>query len=295
MLASHPAHRRCYMTTKLQVIFLILVAVASLTAQDKPKLKAEEILAKHIAAIGAPEAVEASANRKIEGTATARNVRMPTSVVTGGAFVASTDDKHAFVMAFNAGNIGDYRGERITYDGKKVAIPFVTAAERSPVGAFVFEYPEIAKGYIFGGVLHRSWALLDAAKIGKFELQGKEKIAGVETYKMKFTPKGGTSLNIRMFFDVNDFRHLRTEITRTETAGTIRVDEGRLNENRYKLIEDFSDFRVINGLNLPNTYKVTYRYETGQRSAEFEWLIKLTRFGFDPQKEPEIFMQGPIP
>lgn len=270
---------------------LTLVAIA----QEKPKLKAEEILAKHVASIGPAEMLATAANRKIEGAATARNVRMPTSVVSGGAFVASTKEKHAFVMAFNTGNVGDYRGERFTFDGKKLLIPFVTAAERSPVGGFVFEYPEIGKGFIFGGALHASWALLDAAKIGKFELQGKEKIDGVETYKMKFTPKGGTSLNIRMFFDVNNFRHLRTEITRTETAGTVRVDEGRLNENRYKLIEDFSDFRAINGLNLPNTYKVTFRYETGQRSAEFEWLIKLTRFGFDPQKEPEIFGAGVIP
>jgi hypothetical protein len=282
-------------SSKNAVFAFVFVVFLSLSAVSQPKLKAEEILAKHLAAIGTTEAIAAAMSRKIEGTATARNVRMPTLAVSGGAFIASTATMNAFAIAFNASSVSDYRGERIVYDGKKVAIPFVTAAERSPVGAFIFEYPEIAKGYIFGGVLHASWALADASKIGKFELQGKEKLDGVEAYKMKFTPKGGTSLNIRMFFDAADFRHLRTEITRTETAGTVRVDEGRLNENRYKLIEDFSDFRAINGLTLPNTYKVTYRYETGQRSAEFEWILKLTRFGFEPQGEPEIFRAPGIP
>lgn len=281
--------------SKVAVFAFVFVVFLSLSAASQPKLKADEILARHLAAIGTPEALAAAMSRKIEGTATVRNVRMPASVVSGGAFIASTPTMNAFAMAFSAGSVGDYRGERVVYDGKKVAIPFVTTAERSPVGAFIFEYPEIAKGYVFGGVLHASWALADVTKVGKFELQGKEKLDGNEAYKMKFTPKGGTSLNIRMFFDAADFRHLRTEITRTETAGTVRVDEGRLNENRYKLIEDFSDFRAIDGLMLPNTYKVTYRYETGQRSAEFEWLVKLTRFGFDREGVPEIFRSVAIP
>lgn len=280
-----------FSTTK--PVSLACIAILLLFAADglgQAKLKPEEILAKHIESIGTPESTAAAMNRKIEGTATARNVRMPTSVVSGGSFIASTGEKHAFVMAFNTGNIGDYRGERIIFDGKKLAIPFVTAADRSPVGTFIHEYPEIGKGYIFGGALHASWALLDGAKIGKFELQGKEKIDGVDTYKMKFTPKGGTSLNIRMFFDAASFRHVRTEYQRTETAGTIRVDEGRVTENRFKLIEDFSDFAEVNGLTLPKAFKVTFRYETTQRSAEFEWLIKLIRFGFDPKALPEVFV-----
>jgi|CXWL01.1.fsa_nt_gi hypothetical protein len=283
----------------IKLVSLASIAILFLFAAKtfgQAKLKPEEILAKHIGSIGTPESTAAAINRKIEGTALARNVRVTRSTVNGSAFLASTSHKHLLLMAFEAANSGDYTGERIIYDGKKITIPFVTAAERSPVGTFIFEYPEIAKGYIFGGALFASWALLDAAnKVGKFELQGKEKIDGVEVYKMKFTPKGGTSLNIRMFFDATNFRHVRTEYQRTETAGTIRVDEGRVNENRYKLIEDFSDFGEVNGMTLPRNYKVTFRFETIQRSAEFEWVIKLTRFGFDPKAPPEVFIEGRMP
>jgi hypothetical protein len=279
-------------------IFLLAVSVAAtatvISAQD-PKLKAEDILAKHIESLGKPEALTAAANRKMEGTATIRNVRVPKATLTGAAFLASAAGKQVTLIAFQASNAGDYTGERVNFDGKKLDIPFITASERSPLGTFIFEYPEISKGYIFSGALFSSWALLDPAKIGKFELQGKEKIDGVETYKIKFVPKGGTTLTIRMFFDTTTFRHVRTEYTRTETAGTVRSDEGRLNENRYKLIEDFSGFSKVNDLMLPTTYKVTYRYETLQRSNEFQWDIKLTRFGFDPAREPEIFAQKVVP
>lgn len=270
-----------------------LIALVSLASFSQTPMRAEEVLARHVASIGGAEAIAAAANRKIEGTAQVRNVRVPRSTLLGGAFLASSTLKHVTLLAFEGSNAGDYTGERIHFDGRKLDIPYVTAAERSPVGSFIFDYPEISRGGIFGGALFSSWALLNAAsKIDKFELQGKEKIEGVETYKIRYVPKGGSSLTIRMYFDVTTFRHLRTEYSRIETAGTIRVDEGRLNENRFKLIEDFGNFGEVNGLTLPRSYKVVFRYETLQRSAEFEWVIKLTRFGFDPRVEPEIFQQG---
>ncbi len=284
-----------YYGSRLFTLFFIAALVSLASAQDKTKLKAEDIWAKHIESIGSKDAIAAAVNRKIEGSATVRNLRVTKATVTGGAFLASAAGKQVTLMAFQTSNPGDYSGERINFDGKKLEITLVTASERSPTGTFIFQYPEISKGYIFGGTLFSSWSLLDAAKVSKFELQGKEKIDGVETYKMKFVPKGGTSLTIKMFFDATTFRHIRTEYTRTETAGTVRSDEGRLNENRYKLIEDFADFSKVNDLMLPTSYKVTYRFETAQRANEFEWSMKLTRFSFDSAREPEIFLQKVIP
>ena len=271
---------------------IFLLSTTDAFGQDKPKLKGEDVLAKHLASIGTPEAIAGAANRKIEGTGQARNVRTSLSTVAGGAFLASTREKHLLLLAFTTGSIAEYRGESINFDGKKIDIPFVTASSRSPLGGFIFEYPEIVRQYLLGGCLFSSWALFDTGKIGKFELQGKEKIGDIETYKMKIVPKGGSALTIKMFFDTANFRHVRTEYQRTMTAGTVRVDEGRATEERFKLIEDFSDYRQINSLFLPTTYKVTFRFETLQRNGDFEWLIKLTRFAFDPKAEPEIFSQG---
>lgn len=285
----------CSHSSRLLSLMLIAVLGNVSLAQDNPKLKAEDILARHIESIGSKDAIAAAINRKIEGSATVRNVRVPKATLNGGAFLACASGKQVTLMAFQASNVGDYTGERISFDGKRLEIPFVTASQRSPVGTFIFDYPEVSKGYVFGGALFSTWAPLDPTKIGKFELQGKEKINDVETYKMKFVPKGGTSLTIKMFFDVATFRHVRTEYTRTETAGTVRSDEGRLNENRYKLIEDFSEFSRVNDLMLPTKYNVTYRFETAQRANEFVWLMKLTRFGFDSAREPEIFTQKVIP
>lgn len=282
--------RYCARLVVLMLLATVLFGGLVCPGQDKPKLKGEDIRAKHIASIGSADAITAAMNRKIEGSAQVRNVRIAQSLVRGGSFLASAKDKHVLVMAFQALANQDYAGERIGYDGKDVNIPFVSAAQRSAVGSFIFAYPEIIKHYFFGGTLFSSWALTDPHKhIGKFELQGTEKIGDVETYKIRVVPKGGTTLNIRMFFDATSFRHLRTEYKYTATAGTVTVDEGRATESRYTLTEDFSNYKTINELSLPTTYKVTMRVDSARQGLEFEWLINLSRFAFDKTNEPEIF------
>lgn len=278
----------------LMLLATVLFGGLVCPGQEKPKLKSEDILAKHIASIGTADAITAGTNRKFEGLAQVRNVRLAQSLVRGGSFLASAKDKQILVMAFQVLANQDYAGERIAYDGKVVTIPFVSASQRSAVGSFIFAYPEIIKHHIFGGTLFSSWAPNDSDKhIAKFELQGTEKIGDVDAYKVKVVPKGGTALNIRMFFDTASFRHLRTEYKYTATAGTLTVDEGRATETRYTLIEDFSNYKTIGELSLPTTYKVTMRVDSARQGSEFEWLITLTRFAFDKANEPEIFRPQP--
>lgn len=282
---------RFYVTPPVLVLLATVVfGVLVCHGQDKPKLKSEDILAKHVTSIGTTDAITAGMNRKFEGSAQVRNVRLAQSLVRGGSFLASARDKQILVMAFQVLANQDYAGERVAYDGKVVTIPFVSASQRSAVGSFIFAYPEILKHHMFGGTLFSSWALNDPDKhLAKFELQGTEKIADVDTYKVKVVPKGGTALNIRMFFDATSYRHLRTEYKYTATAATLTVDEGRATETRYTLIEDFSNYKTINELSLPTTYKVTMRVDTARQGMEFEWLINLARFAFDKTNEPEIF------
>lgn len=272
------------------IAFIAGILVVKVSCQDKAKPKPEEIIAKHIASIGSPEAIAAAANRKSEGTAQARRVQSAFTTVTGKSYLASTKDKTLLLMLFEASSNDDYKTERIAFDGSKLNIPFVSASSRSAIGSFAFEYPEIVKQGLLGGALFSSWALFDKEnKVSKFEYQGKEKIGDVETYKVKLTPKGGSVLTIKMWFDEQTFRHVRTEYQRTLTAGTVTVDEGRATEPRYKLIEDFSDFLPTSGVTLPTTYKITFRVDTAQRGREFEWLMKFNRFVFDQQIPAEIF------
>jgi hypothetical protein len=233
---------RAYSTLRI-IVFIAGFLVVNVSGQDKAKPKPDEIIAKHIASLGTAEAIAAAANRKSEGTAQARRVQSTFTTVMGKSFLASTKDMNLLLMLFEASSNDDYKTERIAFDGSKLNIPFVTASSRSAIGSFTFEYPEIVKQGLLGGALFSSWALFDKAnKVSKFEYQGKEKIGDLETYKVKLIPKGGSVLTIKLYFDAQTFRHVRTEYQRTITAGTVTVDEGRATEPRYKLIEDFSDF-----------------------------------------------------
>jgi hypothetical protein len=280
---------RAHSTVRI-IALIVGFFVVNITGQDNAKPKPEEIITKHIASIGTAEAIASAANRKSEGTAQARRVQSTFMTVTGKSFLASTKDKNLLLMMFEASSDDDYKTERIAFDGNKLNIPFVTASSRSAIGSFTFEYPEIVKQGLLGGALFSTWALFDKGnKISKFEYQGKEKIGDIETYKVKLVPKGGSVLSIKLYFDAQSFRHVRTEYQRTITAGTVAVDEGRITEPRYKLIEDFSDFQQISGVNLPTTYKITFRVDTAQRGREFEWLMKFSRFVFDQQIPADVF------
>lgn len=281
----------CLFILKTFVLLVcLLFPVVNSAAQDKPKVKLDEIIAKHIASIGTTEALAIAANRIIQGKSQARDVRSTVTTIQGKAALYSTVGKSLIQMKFRVENTSDYSGEHIGFDGKKLNIPFSTESGRSAFGAFLFEYPELTKQGLIGGSLMSSWALLDAKnKISKFEYNGNEKVGDVETYVLRCTPRGGTGLTIKLYFDAQTYRHIRTTYYREITPPVTVADEGRVSSVRYKLVEDFLNYTQISGLSLPTTYKIDYTFESPRRLSQFEWLIKLSRFEFNQQLASELF------
>lgn len=259
-------------------------------AQKSPELKPEEIVAKHIASIGTPEMLAVAAIRVIEGKSQAREVQTSFNTVQGKSLLASAADKTLLKLSFPAISTGDYTGESIGFDGKKLIIPNITAQGRSALGNFVFSYKEIMKQGLFGGSLTSSWAMLDTKnKIAKFTYEGTKKIGNTETHILRCVPRGGSALTIKLFFDTETFRHLRTEYYEAFSPPVTVADEGRATENRFNLVEDFSDFKRVSELTLPTTYKITYTAETRRASKQFEWLMKFSRFAYTKQLQDDLF------
>ena len=145
----------CLSPLNLSTIFVLLLSLPIyLYGQDK--LKVGEIVAKHVASIGTPDAIAAAANRKIEGTAKARRIQNNFLTAEGKSLLASTKDLFLLLMAFDTTSDDAYKLERISFDGKKINIPFVTESSRSAIGSFVYDYPEIAKQGLLGGPLFSS-------------------------------------------------------------------------------------------------------------------------------------------
>lgn len=55
------------------------------------------------------------------------------------------------------------------------------------------------------------------------------------------------------------------------------------------MIEDFSNYKQISGLNLPTSYRIDYTLESPSRLNQYEWKIDLSRFDFNAQVKPELF------
>jgi len=63
-----------------------------------------------------------------------------------------------------------------------------------------------------------------------------------------------------------------------------------MRETRYKLVEDFRDFRKEGGLTLPHTYTIQYSVSKLNNPIVLDWTFTFTRFTFDYPIEEKQFL-----
>jgi hypothetical protein len=92
-------------------------------------------------------------------------------------------------------------------------------------------------------------------------------------------------LKTRLYFDAENFRHIRTEYERRMVQQM--PDQPSVTQQQgdaiTRLTEDFADFSEEGGLTLPHTYKLTLSIESNTRRALQDWLFTLTKFDFTQQ------------
>lgn len=269
-------------------VFLILLLLSlPVFAQ---KLKPEEIIAKHLDSIGTAEARAAAKSRMIVGDVVVTFVSQKNQAAQGRAVMASEANKILIGMNLNA---ADYTQEKFTYDGKKAKAAFAYLTQRSLLGNWVDSNNVMLEQGLLSGVLSTAWAPLNMGEgKGKFSGGGTKKIDGKEVYSVGFSPKG-SDVDITLFFDKETFRHVRTEYKRVSSAGIGRTanESSGFSETRYKMVEDFSDFKDEKGLMLPHVYKIVYGV-TGQRgTTEVEWALTMTAFTPNPKLDANTFDQ----
>lgn len=297
-------------------LFILVATLAivpgSARTADKEKLTAEEVVARHLKSIGAPEDLASIKTRVGAGTSV-YNLRSPgTGQNTGAAVLFSEANKSVIAMSFPSA--ADYPAEKFGYDGEKLVISYIKPGARSTLGDFVFQRGGIYKEGVFGGALSTSWALLnlDAEKV-KIEYGGTKKIDGRETHLLRYVPKKGSDLKITLFFDAETFQHVRTEYRQvvaaqmgasgpsmgTKPSGSDRSGGGgggidgskeQQRDLHYNLDEIFSDFKQEGKLTLPHSYKIKLRLE--KRSGptyDADWEIVLSKFSFNQPLEAGWF------
>jgi len=253
------------------------------------KLTPEEVVAKHLESIGTAEARAAITSRVAQGSSDVTIRIGGHGHAIGGAVMASQGSMSLIGIIFGP---QDYANEKAAFDGAKLTLGELTPGNRTRLGIFFRDHDIMFKEGLIGGTLSAAWPLLDlSVKSPKLSYTGVKKINGQSLHVLEYEPRSGGSLNIRLYFDSETFQHLRTEYERSFTAPTVtRPDKAaRQKENRLKFIEEFSNFKVEHGLNLPHTYKMQLTIDSEGDPLLQDWVITLSQFVFNKNLDAKQF------
>lgn len=270
------------------ILLIFTVLLCCFSAQANDKLTVEEIIAKHLDSIGSKEKRESIKNQLAIGISEFSILRSSSSKTLGNAVIVSENRK---VMLGTKYNSLDYPFEKVSFDGNKVDIAFISPGLRSPFGNFIYSNKHIFSEGLFGGTLSSSWAILDIqSRKAKMDNNGKKKIDGRDVYILEYLPRRGSDTNIKIYFDAETFQHIRTEYRQTFSAAQGKTPEqsSQQLESKQILTEEFSDFSVENGLSLPHKYRL-HLLLAGRGTSEFEWKFEFSKFLFNQQLEANSF------
>jgi hypothetical protein len=271
----------------LMAFALLALALGARTVALAEKIKVEEIVARHLESIG-PAKARASA-RVIAGTSQVIFRTPPPGQAIGRAVLASDGFKNLVGMSFPS---PIYPREQLGFNGNSFMAAFVTPGVRSVLGSFLMTHDLIFKQGLMGGALSTSWPLLDlASRNAQLEYVGPRNLADIASFEVRYLPRGGSDLKIKLLFEQQTFRHLQTEYERVIPAPTGTRGYGNVQETeaRYHMIEEFSLFKKEGDLTLPHVYKIKLSVDTQNGTFLAEWVIKLTQFEFNQKIDPNSF------
>ncbi|HWS85536.1 MAG TPA: hypothetical protein VN282_00970 [Pyrinomonadaceae bacterium] len=278
----------------LAALALACAALAAFTptprAGAEDKLKPEEVVAKHLEAIGPAEARSPQRPRVAQGATLMEAKAGGRGISEGRGLIASTGDKVLLNATFES---PDYPFERIGFDGERVSARPIRPNVRSPLSHFFLAHETVFKEGLIGGALSTAWPLLHLEeRKAKLSYSGKGEAAGRPAHKLRYAPRKGSDLKVTLFFDAENFRHLRTEYERTVPApiGATPNQSVSQRETRYRLVEDFSDFKTEDGLTLPRSYTVGLTIFSTGAPMDITWKFNLTRVHLDQPIDPKVFV-----
>ena len=273
------------------VVLLLISIVVIANSVSGQKLSAEEIIAKNVASIGSPEKLASVKSLLAVGEVKVDFVTQKNLPASGRILVGSEGKKSFFGIQTNA---TDYPQEKVIFDGSKTDVAMVRGGSRSILGNFIQSNTSLVSQGFLSGTLSTAWHLLSATDRGaKISTAGTKKINGKEAYALEISPKGGSDLDITMYFDQKTFQHIRTEYKRISSSSIGRtIDESaRQSENKIKVTEDFSDFQDYEGLMLPRKYRLQYS-TSGTTTTEIVWTGNFTEFAIN-KLDPSTFKITP--
>src|ERR1700694_2992649 len=194
---------------------LVLTISTSCLAE---KIKAEELVARHLDSIGTTKARASVMTRVIAGTSQVIFRTPPPGQAIGRAVLASDGLKSLVGMSFPS---PVYPREELGFNGNSFVAAFVTPGVRSVLGNFLMTHDLIFKQGLMAGALSTSWPLLDlAGRNAQLVYVGVRNLGDRTLHELRYRPRGGSDLKIKLLFEQETFRHAQTEYERVIPAPT---------------------------------------------------------------------------
>ena len=272
------------------VVFLALASLSAVSSYGgEPAMKPEELVAQHLAALGSAEARAAAKTRVVQGSAVYRILVGGGGHLDGKTGLVSDGRKVRWMVKLPQ---NDYKGESVAFDGNSVQVAFSNANQsRSPFSSLVSAQDSILRDGLLGGVLSTAWALLDVPdRKPKLEYEGLKKVDGRQLHQLRYWPRKGSDMEIRMYFEPETFRHVKTVylLSVANNVGATVTESANLKAQRTTLEERFSDFKTVDGLNLPTHWNIQFTRELPNGSTSVsEWDLQEDQIknnvGIDPK------------
>jgi hypothetical protein len=185
----------------------------------------------------------------------------------------------------------EYPGEQIAFDGNKVTAGQMSPGSYPPFSGFVYENDTLLKEGLLFGTLSTSWALLDvASKKPKLDSTGLKKVDGRQLHELKYVGRNSRrSIQASFYFEPDTFRHVRSqfkmEIPTTRMSNI--TDSAEL--VRYQILEQFDDFKEVDGLTLPHSYKLDFTVDSPRGGILTSWMHNIDRIIHNESVERQLF------
>lgn len=272
------------------LLVLLLASMRPAAAPKDEKLKPEQLIQKHLDAIGPADKLKAIKSRLTTGTTRVDVTVGGHANVDGDGNIVSQDTSLRLLFRFPS---NDYPGEMFAFDGKDAMVGQISPGVRSPLGNFIFQNEEIMKYGLMFGPLSTSWALANAeGRQPRLDISGPKKVEGKSVYELKYVPKKDSNVIAYYDFDTATFRLVRSQL-KVERAPVSSSDKAQITDSAepilYTLTEHFDDYKEIDGLMLPYLYKFDYSLDSPRGGFVGAWTYTIKQIGHNQQLDSKFF------
>lgn len=268
---------------------LLLVLAGNCLAQETKKLTAEEVIASHLDSMGTAEARSAFKSVVAQGVVTGTIRVGGAGSGKGGAVMASQGAMSLFGLIFGQ---QEYSNEKVAFDGQKLTLGEYRPGVRTRFGNFLLTHDVLFREGLLGGTLSTAWPFRDMnGPKGKVRYLGTKNLNDRKAYVLSYEPRSGGNLDVKLYFDAETFQHVRSEYHQEFTAPSVTNPDkaARQKGTRFKLTEDFSDFRREANLVLPHTYKIQLTIDNEGDPLLQDWVVTLSQFLFNKTLDAKQF------